>query len=534
MPNSSQMRRLSAAWLTNAGWPKRLQRLTIAGLRGWTGQGIDFPYPIMAVVGENGAGKSTILQAAASVYRTPDKRRFASDFFPNTYWEQIEKASIQYWYRQGQETKSDSVRKPGPRWRGSHDRPERRVAYIDLSRLQPIAARVGYTRLLQVQAHHKETSTTSFDQTRLDRFSQVMGQHYESARIALTDAHLGRPVPVLRLHGATYSGFHQGAGETTVAELLESDLPKYTLVLIDEIESSLHPRAQRRLIRDLADQCREREWQVILTTHPPYILSELPPEARAYIMQIGATREIVYGVSPQFAMTNMDEILQPECDIYVEDPRVQTLLTEVLAEHGKECIQRCQIIPYGAASVGRALGQMVAAKRFPRPSRVFLDGDQPRAPGCDLLPGDDAPERVVFEALRKKNWAGIAERVGRPFSQVADQCGRAMTLNDHHEWIGEAANNLVLPGDILWQAMCAEWTTKCLSSYEAKSIVRPISDALIGLDAKPVNIVGETHPDTDERPVETIKTKQEDVSTETASPSVRPPLFELLPDVPQE
>ena len=82
--------------------------------------------------------------------------------------------------------------------------------------------------------------------------------------------------------------------------------------------------------------------------------------------------------------------------------------------------------------------------------------------------------------------------------------------------------------------MCAEWTTKCLSSYEAKSIIRPISDALIGLDAKPVNIVGETHPDTDERPVETIKTEQEDVSTETASPSVRLPLFERFPDVPRE
>jgi len=77
-----------------------------------------------------------------------------------------------------------------------------------------------------------------------------------------------------------YSGFHQGAGETTVAELLEADLPQYSLVLIDEIESSLHPRAQRRLLRDLAERCRERQLQIILTTHSPYILEELPAEAR--------------------------------------------------------------------------------------------------------------------------------------------------------------------------------------------------------------------------------------------------------------
>ncbi|MBX5180963.1 ATP-binding protein [Rhizobium lentis] len=36
------------------------------------------------------------------------------------------------------------------------------------------------------------------------------------------------------------------------------DYPKYGLVLIDEVETSLHPRAQRRLMRDLTDSARTR------------------------------------------------------------------------------------------------------------------------------------------------------------------------------------------------------------------------------------------------------------------------------------
>ena len=231
----------------------------------------------------------------------------------------------------------------------------------------------------------------------------------------------------------------------------------------------------------------------------------------------------------------MDEVPQPECDIYVEDPRVQTLITEVLAEHGKEFVQRCQIIPYGAASVGRSLGQMVASKRFPRPSRVFLDGDQPPAPGCVRLPGDDAPERVVFETLKKQDWAGIAGRVGRPFSEVADQCSRAMTLNDHHDWIGEAANNLVLSGDVLWQAMCAEWTIRCLSSQETKALIQPINDALMGFNAAHVNIAGTGQPPvTDVGTARTTTTKQVNVSRETALPTGSLPLFEQSLDVPRE
>jgi hypothetical protein len=86
----------------------------------------------------------------------------------------------------------------------------------------------------------------------------------------------------------------------------------------------------------------------------------------------------------------------------VEDNAAKVMIGELLAFHGKEIFQRCQIIPFGAASVGHALGQMVANKRFPRPSRVFLDGDSAEAAGCLLLPGGDAPEQVIFKALQKK------------------------------------------------------------------------------------------------------------------------------------
>ena len=99
------------------------------------------------------------------------------------------------------------------------------------------------------------------------------------------------------------------------------------------------------------------------------------------------------------------------------------MLTELLVEHAsdKDDIQRCRIVPYGAASVGKALGQMVAKDRWPRPTRVFLDGDVGSAPGCISLPGDDAPEVVVFNYL-KKDWKGLADRVGRDYSSVADAC----------------------------------------------------------------------------------------------------------------
>ena len=367
-----------------------------------------------------------------------------------------QKASIRVSVREGDRSTISSVRKPTTRWRGNPERPVRNVEYIDLTRLQPVVSRVGYQRL--AKSFVKETEATAFDPSATVRLSEIMGRRYLDAKMALTDADPIRRVPVVTLGEHSISGYHQGAGELTVAELLQIDPPQYSLVLIDEIETSLHPRSQRRLVRDLAEMCRLRDLQVILTTHSPYVLAELPPDARGYIFQSGG-RRIVHGVSPDFALTMMDEEPHPECDLFVEDLRAQEMLREILVAQARHAVVRCQFIRYGASSVGKALGEMVQAKRFPRPSLVFVDGDQPKLTGCIRLPGEDAPERVVFDALMKTGWGGLAQRTGRNHSEVADACIRAMATDDHHEWVSQVANRLVLGSDVLWTLMCQEWAS---------------------------------------------------------------------------
>jgi hypothetical protein len=266
-----------------------------------------------------------------------------------------------------------------------------------------------------------------------------------------------------------------------VAELIEADLPDTGIVLVDEIESSLHPRAQRRLIRDLASVCREQEIQIILTTHSPYVLDELPLEARAQIVEVADGRRIIYGVTPELAMSKMDDVLHHECDLYVEDGRAGTMLQEILSAKGDDLVTRCKVIPYGAASVGLALGIMNAQQRFGRKSAVFLDGDQEPAPGCVLLPGPDSPERVVFNELRSAGWHDAAVRVGRKFADFSDACTGAMTLQDEHDWVSFAATRLSLGGDTLWRALCAAWATHCLPETAAQPIVRSVRDAIEGI-----------------------------------------------------
>ena len=476
MSLSREMRRMLNKWDSNSGWPKRLEWVEIEGIRGWEGQRVDFPAPIVAVVGENGSGKSTLLQAAASAYSQPEGRKetYASDYFPDTPFEKISGAVLRFSIREGNHSTVKNITKRTNRWRGYNSRSRRAVGYLDLSRLQPVNARAGYGKLLKNNVN--EGAHAAFGDERLSRFSEVMGRNYDAAGISLTDADTKKSVPVLRLSEARYSGFHQGAGETVAAELLAVEYPKYGLVIIDEIETSLHPRAQRRLIRDLAIVARKQEIQVIVSTHSPFILDELPERARVYIMSNSNQRRIVTGVSSEFAMTKMDEEDHPECDIYVEDGRSVTMLNEILVSSDPDLNARVTFVPFGAASVGNALGIMRSEDRFPRPTLVFLDGDQSEAPGCFLLPGQDAPERVVFEFLRQSGWKGVCERIGRDFANTCDALNRTMTLTDHHDWARRAASELSLGSDHLWQAMCAAYAKDMKDDSEVQNVIQCVKD----------------------------------------------------------
>lgn len=485
MPLSKEVRRLERSWQNETAWPKRLDWIEIDNIRGWQGQRIKFPFPIVAISGENGSGKSTIIQACAAVYQKYLSKgsvkqkgtKYASDFFPRTFWDEVKDASVRFGYTQGRDQKDGNIRVRSERWKGNSERPLRDVQFLDLSRIVPISGRTGYAKI--AKSSHVEASAEKFDEERLGRLSNILGHKYDQAKMALADVDAERRIPVLQRSSSSYSGYHQGQGETTIAELIQADLPKYGLILIDEIESSLHPRAQRRLIRDLATVCRERELQIILTTHSPYVLEELPKQARIQIFEQDGLRQAMIGVSPEFALSAMDDIHHPECELYVEDEAAKTLLMEMLSQKNRDVASRVSVSIYGAASVGYQLGHMVENKRFQgRRVGVFLDGDCDPAPGCCVLPGTEPPEVVVFEDLAAIGWGDLWVRLLRDSSIIADACDAGMTIRDHHEWVPEAAKRLMMGSAPLWHAMCAEWVSRCMKPGDFERVERYVEDRL--------------------------------------------------------
>lgn len=79
----------------------------------------------------------------------------------------------------------------------------------------------------------------------------------------------------------SFCEYNSGSGEFLVATIVREieKASNNSIVLIDEPEVSLHPRAQYKLIEYFLDAIKRKHIQMIATTHSEHIVEMLPKEA---------------------------------------------------------------------------------------------------------------------------------------------------------------------------------------------------------------------------------------------------------------
>ena len=461
-------------------WPQFLQMVQIDGLRGWSGQSVELNFPVVAIVGENGSGKSTLMKVAASVYDNKDKEKrfYPSSFFIETHWDKVQGVKIDYRVKRGANVDSFRITKPTQRWHFHENAPKREVYLLDIARTLPLDASVGYARIARLAAAEIESS--EINDTFRERLSHVLGRNYSKARFATSDVDTKRPVGLLEREWGELSQFHQGAGEDATLDLFRTlqGLPDNSLLLIDEVEASLHPRAQRRLVRFLLWLARQRRIQVILSTHSPYVLQELPQEARILLLPGPKGLSVVYGVSAEFAMSRLDDEIHPEVHLFVEDREAEVLLREILAssEETGKLLQRIAISPVGASNVVAMLGALGKAGKLPYRSIAIQDGDY-SDPNCLTLPGSLAPERMVYADLKNMDWPNLSQRFGIGAGTLLTALEDAMREPDHHKWNAKVGDQILKSSASVWEILANEWCRSCINPDDRSALAESISAA---------------------------------------------------------
>ncbi len=325
-----------------------LSLLSVHDLRVFVHAEIRFDFPITALVGSNGSGKTTLLTASACIYKDVKP----SDFFTKSsldtaFQDAVIKATIiDREYHKGNEGVNASASYK-IRWRRSKIF-ERQVKYFGIKRTLPPAEQKELTQLRSKKI--QPTSEITLNEKEVKIIQRILGvestyQYYEFREKSLFVAK--------NQLGKSYSEFHFGAGESSIARLVYEmeRLDDFALVLIEEIENGLHPSAIVRLIEYLFDVCQRKQHQIIFTTHSDYAIKALPDDAVWYChngtvsqgkVNIEVLRVLLGEVSKQLVIFTEDKFAEVFITTVLRQSDMSNLLNliEIHYAGGKDIVKR--------------------------------------------------------------------------------------------------------------------------------------------------------------------------------------------------
>jgi predicted ATPase len=385
-----------------------LRQIDIDGFRGIFNCPIQFDFPITAISGLNGAGKSTIGQIAICGYKKPTisndyKRRYIKDFFPISIADPhpiTNEAKLIYTFETNDYSKPQrvTVSRADSSWSGYKRQPERYCYYIGFTVYIPKIERRDLS--IYGASSLKFSSERKIDSSIIQQMSKIIGYNYDNVEFKSV-AHNQKELEIgiaSRL-GYSYSENNMGFGEGRVLYTIDEleNSPDKSLFIIEEPETSLHESAQHELTKYLLDVCLRKHHQIILSTHSDVILSGLPPEALKFVSRDKQGVKIIDQVSSMHMKSLLSGGHTKALDIFVEDEFAKTLLTEIIRLKDHSLLQAVAIYPIGdtkkvfeIVSIFRKTGKNAIAVRD---ADIGDDVSQ----GLYKFPGKFPPEREVFQ-----------------------------------------------------------------------------------------------------------------------------------------
>lgn len=381
-----------------------LRTVRLTKVRAFDGELVNFDFPVTALVGTNGGGKSTVLGAAAIA----NKLIRPALFFPKSSigddsmsnwsigYDLIEKSknARQLIQRQAKFRNSKWVR---------DDLSDRSVLYFGIIRTVPAGERREFKKLATIN-YPFTGSRAQLAKAVQDQVAKILGKDvskFERADISSSQAfYVGGNGTI------SYSEFHFGAGESSVLRMVSEieAAPENALVLIEEIENGLHPVAVRRMVEYLVDVASRRSIQTVFTTHSEDALLPLPSEA-IWSSIDGKVRQGRVSIEALRAITGR---IDQRMAIFVEDDFAKDWVEAIIRN---EMPQRMdEIGVYAVSGDGQAFSIHHGHRLNPAVANTLrsicvLDGDSSKSEdlpsGVIKLPGA-RPENEVFEFVKSK------------------------------------------------------------------------------------------------------------------------------------
>lgn len=239
----------------------------------------------------------------------------------------------------------------------------------------------GNNLIIRRYGENKNETLKVFTPSELKHISFILGKKYVSGKIVKHKLfeEWGYSV-IFETDSYSYSEAFAGSGEMAVVRLVLEVLgaEQCSLVLLDEPEVSLHPGAQKRLKYFLLEETRKKQLQVVISTHSPSIIEDLPSNAIKVFSQLPSGKfNVTNSITPDEAFYHLEQTTPARKKIIVEDLLSKEIISGVLKKMGQAIASLFQINFYnGGASVIKNHFINVYSHSNELNKFIIFDGDQ--------------------------------------------------------------------------------------------------------------------------------------------------------------
>lgn len=473
--------------VTRLKYRKYLRKVNLLRVRGFDNQIVSFDFPVTALVGPNGGGKTTILGAGAIAYKDIRPRRFFAK--SGKYDMSMADWKMEYEFVDRDVNAKDTFRRTAAflsqKW--SRDALDRPVVFFGVARTVPANERAELQRCVSNNFEVAPERVTEIQGPVVDAVGKILGKDISRyTHLAVNTKGTVSLLTGANPDGVAYSEFHFGAGESSIIRMVMKieSLPKDSLILIEEIENGLHPVATVRMVEYLVEVAERKASQAIFTTHSNAALAPLPSQA----IWASIDGKVYQGKLDIAALRAISGQIDAHLAIFCEDEFAAAWIQGVLRARTDLALEAISIHAMRGDGTAVQLNRhhnLNPTRKFP--SVCFLDGDSQQNPdateGVYRFPGR-MPETEVFDGVMDK-WGEIggvlAVRLHRPFEAhgavrtTIDEIRRAN--RDPHLLFSQVGKALgFLPESTARDAFVSAWTES--HPTEANAIMQPIESLL--------------------------------------------------------
>lgn len=404
--------------------------MTLKKVRGFSDEPISFDFPVTAIIGPNGGGKTTVLGAAGIIHRSIPPRAFFSK--SGKYDSGMQDWSIEYEIVDREVSPRNSLQRTASfkslKW--NRDALNRQALLFGVSRTVPASERKELLRCTSRKFSVPDARVAPFSTDINESVSRILGKDvsgFKEMRI-----HPSGSVTLLTGRtstGVDYSEFHFGAGESSIIRMVAAieAASENALVLIEEIENGLHPVATIRLVEYLIWAAERKKIQVIFTTHSNEALRPLPSKA-----VWSATKDKLFqGKLDVASLRAITGQIETASVIFVEDEFAKTWMEAILRQSQRAIIDHFEV--HAMSGDGTAVAMNKYHNENPSltvPSVCVVDGDSQQKDSDESriyrLPGE-APEAYVFDDCVDR-WSEIGGKLSVALLQRFEESDKVLEV----------------------------------------------------------------------------------------------------------